>query len=303
MKKLTFSDLSSDIDEVYKHGLQPGRSFGFDQIDDYYTYIPGNCTDITGYPYMGKTLLAAELLYQLATRYGVRSALYMPDSGRREDVAVSLIRKHTGKSFLKQSATRITEAELHRAKDELSQWFTFIEAGHRAITPQEFFKTIAEDSNVDAACIDSWNYMNIERTTDALADALAFRNIMAQDYGKHFYTVIHPRNPTASDYDKDNRLRVPDVYNLMGGSEWNNNGKNIIVVHKDNKESDWYDIYFRKIKPRNVGKTGMCTLKFNRVQHKFINSQTETEPPRGKDAALTPERDEWDGLTKEDAPF
>jgi hypothetical protein len=57
----------------------------------------------------------------------------------------------------------------------------------------------------------------------------------------------------------------------MGGSEWNNNGKNIIVIHKESKEGDNYDIYMRKIKPRIVGKTGFTTLQYDIIKQKFYN--------------------------------
>ena len=72
-----------------------------------------------------------------------------------------------------------------------------------------------------------------------------------------------------SHYDKDGNLKAPDVYNIMGGSEWNNNGKNIIVVDKESKESINYDIYFRKIKPRIVGGQGVCTLQYDISKQKF----------------------------------
>ena len=222
-------------------------------IDDYYKVLLGNCTDITGYPYSGKTLFLIDILFNLSKSKGFKHLLHLPDSGKPAEVIANLIHKYTGKSFNKDHPNLIKEEEIIHCMGWINDHF-------------KIYKY------VQTACIDSWNYMRHESSgTDYLASVLSQRNELAEKSGKHYFTIIHPKNPTAMDYDKHGVLKAPDVFNMMGGSEWNNNGKNIIVVHKESKESFNFDIYFRKIKPRIVGKTGLITLQYELKSQLFYN--------------------------------
>jgi hypothetical protein len=56
----------------------------------------------------------------------------------------------------------------------------------------------------------------------------------------------------------------------MGGSEWNNNGRNIVVVHKDSKEDHHpYKITVDKVKPKHYGKLGECVLHIDWASQRF----------------------------------
>lgn len=240
-------------------------------IDEYYKILLGNCTDITGYPYSGKTLLLVDILFNLSKSKGWKHLLHLPDSGKPAEIIANLIQKHTGKSFNKDHSNAIQEHEIIKSMGWIQDHFKIYKYGKERPTPIQFWE-YANTLDVQTACIDSWNYMRHESSgTDYLASVLSQRNELAEESGKHYFTVIHPKNPTALDYDKNGVLKAPDVFNMMGGSEWNNNGKNIIVVHKESKESLNFDIYFRKIKPRIVGKTGIVTLQFDLKLQRFYN--------------------------------
>jgi len=243
---------------------------GFKIMQQNRGFIKGNCTDITGYPYSGKTLFLIEELFNLSEKYGIKHLLHLPDSGKPEEVASLLLNKMTGKNFYHESKYRITEAEILKSWNWINEHFGFLEFEKRP-TPFEFWDYAAK-SKYDTASIDSWNYMRHDGDgTKYLADVLSYRNEIAEKSNKHFYTIIHPRNPNKDDF-KDGKLKAPDVFNLMGGSEWNNNAKNIIVIHKEEKESDVYDVYFRKNKPRQVGKTGLVQLNYDIFKQKFYET-------------------------------
>lgn len=243
-------------------------STGLNPIDKFYKVIKGNCTDVTGYPYSGKTLFMVEILFNLSTFSGFKHVLHLPDSGKPAEVIANLIHKHTGKSFNKKHENAIKEHEIIKAFTWIGEHFRILKYDQRP-SPVEFWEYVA-GTDYHTGVIDSWNYMRHEgKGTEYLAQMLSARNEIAEKSGKHFFTIIHPRNPTEKDYDKNGVIKPPDVFNLMGGSEWNNNGKNIIVIHKESKESDNYDVYIRKTKPRIVGKTGFATLQFDIKKQKF----------------------------------
>ncbi len=245
------------------------KSIGFPLMDNNYQVMLGNCTDITGYPYSGKTLLLMEILYNLSLEHGYKHLLHLPDSGKPEEVMATLLQKHTGKTFDKRYLNnQIDEPTILKNIQWIDEHFKILSYKDRP-TPKQFWD-YAATLGVQCSAIDSWNYMKHESSgTDYLAQQLSYRNECAEKTNMHHFTIVHPRNPTKQDYDDNGRLKPPTVYNIMGGSEWNNNGKNIIVVDKIESEGNEYDIYFRKIKPRIVGKLGMHTLQYDIVNQKF----------------------------------
>ena len=269
LKTVDTNKLLKDVLSHFKDGI---RTFStcHKVIDQYYTFMLGNCTDITGYPYSGKTLFLIEILFNLSKTKGFKHLLHLPDSGKPAEVIANLIHKYTGKSFEKKHENVISEDEIIKCYTWISEHFKILEYDKRP-TPIEFWE-YAETLDVQTACIDSWNYMRHESSgTEYLAEQLSARNEIAERSKKHFFTIIHPRNPNSNDYDKDGILKPPDVFNLMGGSEWNNNGKNIIAIHKENKESLNFDIYVRKTKPRQVGSVGIATLQYDIKKQKYYN--------------------------------
>ena len=266
----TYNELQQDVLD-YLHTDIELFTTGHQPINEYYKVLLGNCTDITGYPYSGKTLFLVDILFNLSKSKGFKHLLHLPDSGKPAEVIANLIHKYTGKSFNKNHPNAIEEHEIIKCMGWINEHFKIYKYGKQRPTPIEFWE-YANTLDVQTACIDSWNYMRHEgKGTDYLADILSRRNELAENSGKHYFTIIHPKNPTALDYNKDGTLKAPDVFNMMGGSEWNNNGKNIIVVHKESKESNNFDIHFRKIKPRIVGKSGLVTLQFDLKKQLFYN--------------------------------
>lgn len=244
-------------------------------LNDYYQVKRGGVTDITGYPYSGKTILLNDILFDLAINHNQTHLIHLPDSGKPAEVVAYLLTKRTGKTFDKRQLHRlIDEDDVIKEMRWITDHFKILKkkSGEKP-TPMEFWN-YAIELGVDNAGIDSWNYMKHPgKGTDYLADVLSERNELAEKSGVHFFTIIHPRNPNTTDYDKNGNLQAPDVTNLMGGSEWNNNAKNVLVVHKESKESKNYDIYIRKVKPRAVGKTGIITVQLDETFARFYKDE------------------------------
>jgi len=276
-------------DEDHEYLYDIGHSLA----DEFYKVKLGTCTDITGYPYSGKSLFLKEVLFNTSVLHGLKHMIYMPDDGSVEEVTANMIHKFTGKTFNPKYPNVISPSEIEKGVRWFHKHFKIIDRNmddnrsRPKMAPEEFWEMVVKDDDIHTGTIDSWNFLDVADNPRALAGHLTFRNELCQKYEKHFFTIIHPRNPTANDFDKEGRLRPPSTYNLMGGSEWNNNGKNIIVVHKEVKEGDAYDIYFRKIKPRIVGKTGHISLGFDIPTQKFYQVQGGPNPKKYSDATET----------------
>lgn len=265
------SFLKGGIKSLKAQQLSRLYSTGFTSLDEVYKVYLGSCTDITGYPYSGKTLFLKELLISTSKNKGLKHLIYLPDSGSNFEVGADLIHAVSGKTTQEGLPNSITPTEFKYWFEWLNEYFTFIKPKDTTrLSPIDFWRQACE-MDVNTISIDSWNYMKVDRDTKTLGDTLSLRNQLAEESGKHFFTIIHPRNPQSTDYDKQTGdLKPPTAFNLMGGSEWNNNGKSIIVVHKFSKEDPNYWIRVEKTKPRIVGKTGHVALAYDFGRGQFF---------------------------------
>ena len=273
MKIINQSDIVGGVMDFWRNGAEPPLNLGMGNLNEFYGVRMGSCTDITGYPYSGKTLFLKEVITNINVKHRLKQMIFMPDDGTTIEILTNLIHKITGKTFDKRFNNYITENEVYKRLTMILHDFAFVESSQRISPIELWIKSV--ELGCKTCSVDSWNYLKHDEGTKYLANTLSERNMIAERENVHFFTIIHPRNPNANDYDKDGKLKPPNQFNLMGGSEWNNNGKTIISVHKESKESINYDIYINKIKPKNVGKTGMCTMQFDIPSQRFYNLQSD----------------------------
>jgi hypothetical protein len=295
---LKIEDINDKLHKYYQDG--GGQTFyvGFNALANHYSIKKGGCTDWTGYPGSGKTELLLDILDNCSKWYNHKHLIYMPDAGSNEEVIAKLMHKITGKQFEKfyytkggekvEIKNRITEQEMFRLLPQVLETFKIYvpeekkdnKTRSKAVTPIEFWNFAVENRKelgVFSAVIDSWNYMKHDteghdREDKWLEHTLSYRNEIAERSGMHFHTIIHPKSAKK---DKNGKIIMPDMHHLKGGSEWGNNGKTIIIVHRD-FDSKITDIKIDKAKPRIVGVQGLASLRLDLTKSKFyenINSE------------------------------
>ncbi len=277
MDILNYKDVKDELLNHWEHGGGKTYYIGFPESRPLYQVMKGSCTDITGYPVSGKTQFLKEVLINLSEFWGWKHLIYLPDAGTNVEILSDLIHKFSGKTFQKTFSTssgNVHDTPNHITAEEVEKYAPLILENFRLmktdklLTPKEYWN-FAKDNwkelGIDSASIDSWNYLKHDlegysREDKWLEDTLSYRNQLAEETGLHFFTLIHPKNPTKS---KDGKIIMPTEHDIKGGSEWFNNGKSILIVHRESKEQNFADIYVRKAKPRVVGKVGFFTLNFD----------------------------------------
>lgn len=279
---------ANDMEELLMNSLKNPRKVynpGFNIFSQYYNVLEGSCTDWTGYPVSGKTELLLEVLMNMYNFYQWRHLIYMPDAGSTTEVLQDLLRKYSGQSFADHyfyqgqkfiNPTKVTEQDIRKYKFELHNAFAVLDTSKRP-TPIKFWEYAIENKkelNIQGAVIDSWNYLKHDtsgfvREDKWLEDTLSKRNQLAENSGLHFHTIIHPTKPAKM---TDGRIPVPTEHDMKGGSEWFNNAKSIILVHRESKMTNIADIYIKKAKPRIVGQAGMFSLNFDAKKAKYYHS-------------------------------
>ena len=265
------NEIKDELIDLLRNGPAKGYNTNIKPLDELITFVKGGCTDITGYPFGGKSLFLKEIIVSLTINHNWRHAIYMPDDGSEVEIISNIIHKMYGKTFYPNQHNTITEIEIHRYLTEIEHYFRFA----KGIQEPKQFWNFARENKCNTAVIDSWNYMSHEgdpTKPDYLRQILSYRNTFMQDNKMHSLIIIHPKNPDPMQI-KEGNVKKPTVYHIMGGSEWNNNGKNIIVVHKHEKNNyhEPYLVSIDKIKPKHVGKLGECHLHFDWAKQKFYS--------------------------------
>ena len=264
------SEILDQLMHLYKYGIPEGSKVGHNSFDEKLTFVKGGCTDITGYPFYGKSLFLKEVLMGLTINENWRHCVYMPDDGSDTEVISNLLHKMTGKTFEKGYHNSITEREISKNYITLLDRFKFISSEHN-LEPEAFW-SYAKEHKCDSAVIDSWNYLAHKgepTSPDYLRKILSHRNRFMEINKMHSFIIIHPKNPDPKQV-KEGNVRRPSVYDLMGGSEWNNNGRNIVVVHKNSKENhEPYIINVDKVKPKHYGSIGEILLQLDWSGQRF----------------------------------
>lgn len=260
-------------------GAQRGVYLGFPNVEQYYTMALPGVTDWTGFPTSGKSQVVLEFLINTSLFYGWRHLLYMPDVGTEEELLADIIHKYTLKSFDKRYANVISDQELIRARQWVEHHFLILykEEGRHKITPYEFWDYAVElkkqlNGDLHTATIDSWKDMkhdisNFGRDDKYLEDVLSYRNWVSDHNKLHFHTIIHPLRTKE---DKEGNKTPPTFYHLKGGTEWPNNGKTMVTIHRpDDGAPNVVQLIFTKIKPRSIGNRGMTELYFDTYKFRY----------------------------------
>ena len=271
--KLKNSDVLDMLIDLNRNGLPKGDKVGHVSLDEHITFIKGGCTDVTGYPFYGKSLVLKEIIVGLTINKGWRHALFMPDDGTQSEIMSNLVQKVTGKTVLPNFQNSMTEDEI--AKIYMTFCDSFVFWGGDSVEPKAFWN-FAKEEKCNSAVVDSWNYMAHEgdpTTPNYLRKILSYRNSFFQDNGMHSFIIVHPKNPDPLQV-KSGNVQEPNVYSIQGGSEWNNNCRNMLIVHKKDRTNYYipYDISISKIKPKHAGKVGFASLMLNWKEQRFYET-------------------------------
>lgn len=281
---LNYQNSYDDLLKYRENGAVRGKYLGFPLLHENYTMALGGCTDWTGFPASGKSELLLELLLNTSLFYGWKHLIYVPDIGDKNEVLGILIHKLTGKTFDKRfvNSNYISENEISNQLGWVLEHFrilTKIDLKAK-ITPYEFWDMAAKMNQetiggIQTATIDSWKDMKhgigqdnevFGRDDKYLEDVLSYRNAMSEKHKMHFHIVIHP---IKTESDKDGKRRPPTPYDLKGGSEWYNNGKCMVTVHRPDNSLNSVTVMVTKAKPKSVAKLGNTEMYFNMANARF----------------------------------
>lgn len=271
-------DMQQKMVRYAKDGALRGKYLGFPKIQKHYTMSLPGVTDWTGFPRSGKTQVLMEFLLNTSEWYGWKHLVYFPDVGNEQEIIADLIQKRTGKTFDKRYKNHISEMEIAIELPWILEHFKILTKSDlkAKLSPYQFWDLAVKlqaEEGLQTASIDSWKDLHHDtsgfgRDDKYLEDVLSYRNAIAEKHKLHLHTIIHP---TRTDKDSQGNRKPPTPYDLKGGTEWFNNGKNMVTVHRPNGEQNKVQIFWNKIKPRSIGSVGLSELHFDLERFRYYS--------------------------------
>jgi twinkle protein len=273
------NDVEDKLDELYYNGLRRGSSTGFATLDEYYTVVPGQWTVVTGIPGHGKSNVLDGIMVNLAKHSDWRFGIFSPENQPIARHFASIMEKYHEAPFDVGRPGRITEEQKEEGKLWLKKHFSIIlpdEDDSWSIDGVlEKAKVLVYRRGMKGLVIDPWNELDHSRPsnqteTEYISSALTKLRQFARNYDVHVWLVAHPAKLYK---DKDGKYPVPTPYDISGSAHYRNKADNAITVWRNvgHEDQTVADVHIQKIRFKEVGKVGLCSLRFDPVSGCFID--------------------------------
>jgi twinkle protein len=270
----TADDFSSDLDSLFKNGLQKGKTTGYSFIDDIVSWETKRLAIVTGTPSSGKSEFVDFLTVLLNLRYGWKAAYFTPENFPVTNHIAKLSEKIVGKKFGHEN---MSYAEYYMSVEYINDNFFWVNPPENAKldTILEKFKYFIKSKGVKIVVVDPFNTIENEVQYNEQGKLLQKMVKFARANDVLFFLIAHPKKLDKS--KSDGTYPMPTMYDIAGSSDfWNMADygialrREVDVETKANLNQGLLSI--QKVKFKHLGGQGVGKWRYN-----FINGRYENE--------------------------
>lgn len=269
------SSLYDEIVDLYENGVQPGLKIQNDSIDKYITWELGRLAIVTGVPGSGKSEFVDYLVSRLNLLHGWKAAYFTPENYPLKYHYRKIHEKYSGKHFDKSTDT--TDFDNIFNYLESNYYYIMNEDDMKVDTIIKAAKSLVVQNGIKILVIDPYNKLEhqykdsetqyISRFLDKITNFAKFNNVLV-------FLVVHPR--------KMQRGEVPTLYDISGSANFYNKTDYGFTVHRkrDNETNlmiNEVEIYWQKIKFKNLGEQGVSELRYNYNNGRFESKKHDVD--------------------------
>ena len=267
---------------LYRDGPKRAFSTGWDLVDKHMKIREGELSVVTGLTGTGKSEIVDAVTMNLAVKYGWRFAMCSFENPPAEHIA-KLAEKYLGQPFWDGPTPRMGEGDLRGAIQWLRDHFYLIRADDESPTIGwllETAKAAVMRYGIRGLVIDPWNEIEHKRPsgmseTEFVSETLGKVKRFAQGYGCHVWFVAHPAK-MYRDKGKT-EIPIPNLYDISGSANWANKCDLGVVVHRPDFDKPITEIHIKKVRFKQLGRTGVVTLHYDRATGRY-SEKAPTSP-------------------------
>jgi twinkle protein len=271
---ISVDDLWDAFLDYYDKGMQPGRSTGWLEMDEYFTLGEGEFNVYTGVPGSGKTRWLDHLMHNLMES-GERVGLCSMETRPLLRHMARLAQLYTGKPFGDGPTQKMTRSEAVECARILKDRVWWISPERPSVdSVLETMQVLIRRHGVTCVVIDPYN--RLEATRPAHLNESEFAHMaldkiqrVTQNHLANTTLVAHPKKPNSL-LNGNGQYRVVQPYDISGSAAFFNIADNILSIWRDKvRELDPVEVHVVKIRNEEVGKLGSCKFSFNLVTGQY----------------------------------
>lgn len=271
---VNIDSIYNDILDLYENGVQSGLIIGNDDIDKFITWELGRLAIVTGVPGSGKSEFVDYIVSRLNLKYGWKAAFFTPENFPLKYHYRKIHEKYSGKKFDKQTDT----TNFYNIYEHINSNYYYIlnEDDMKVESVMQSALSLVKQKGIKVLVIDPYNKLDhqytdsetqyISRFLDIIANFAKFNNVLV-------FLVAHPR--------KMPKGEVPTLYDISGSANFYNKTDYGFTVHRKRDDNNLMinevDVYWQKIKFKNLGEQGISELKYNYNNGRFENKTSDVD--------------------------
>ena len=296
-------DVSDSIDKRWENGIGQGYTCGLPVIDDLYKMYLGFFTTLYGPAFSGKSQLWHHYLYYLSRRYGMRHAIFSPETGDRVDIFAELMEIHAQADFNDSGYGKMSIEAREDAKRFIGQHFVVIDPEEKDMDFSAMVGTCEMieryyNTKLHTVTVDPWNDLDHDMSDDNFRDDTYLQRqlkrvrIKARANNWHICLVTHSRDQALAKLPGGGGMYYPPATfrEVAGGQAWSRRGFQMVSVWRPHKDMTEYkdrnlhgdEVYWiqQKFKPKYAGKIGEAVLRYDVKEKRYFEDGTWKTYPR-----------------------
>lgn len=273
--------------ELFEKGLGKGDSTGYDNVDEFYTIVPGQVSIVTGIPSSGKSEFIDQVMVNMASNRGWKFGICSFENEPRLHIA-KLIAKRVGKPFFKGFHQRMDQHEYKAAYSFIQDHFAFVHQDDGGLANLDSIldrlRVAVLRYGIRGAVIDPYNFISRDNRssseTEWISDMLTKVKAFAMGHGIHIWFVAHP---TKLQRNADGRIPVPGGYDISGSAAWFAKADCGVTVHREKDDPHVAQIHIWKCRFSWVGKQGQANLIYDIATTCYREMQQDDQPFEERD--------------------
>jgi len=288
----TLSDKQNEIDDLYENGVVKGYELSFETTKDLFSIKLGCTTYVYAAPYAGKSQIWFEILIDLSVNYGLRHAIFSPETGKARDIFIELMTIYVRKDFYKDYHNQMTKEEKLIAEKFVDSHFIVIDPDDAVFTIEEFYDYVdiverVYNCKIHTTVADPFNEFSHDFSKDNgrqdmyIERILGFirRNARTNDRHNCLITHVSDQKPRVDESTKISYYPPASYREIAGGQAWSRKGEQMICIWRPPSglndengipyEENQTEVRIQKSKPKGVGKLGKFSLFYDVKGHSF----------------------------------
>lgn len=240
-------------------------STGWWTVDKHLKLYPGEFMVVTGIPSHGKSSWVLNLLCNIASLHGWRSAVFSPEMPTVP--------------HLRDKLRRIKGGSRPDVDAFIDEYFRFIDSDPTGRIDEEFDLDWIIDKATDAVLrdgirvlvIDPWNEVEHAKRRDETMTEYIGRSIRALKRFARLYevAVIVIAHPT-KEVGRDGKSRAPTLYDVDGSAHWFNKADHGVIIDRPNSYADESVIRIAKVRFDETGERGEIRMNYERATCRYV---------------------------------